>query len=212
MYLNRCLGGQMRRGHIGSIVRETSLVEYFTRRLHEAARRSVPPPGDDLIWYVGNMLERFSASDRLFAFEGGRLDLRPLALLYQDAVAVEGHHERCLLLQQLGDSALFLGAMFPRYFSHRGLQRDYLVGMGGSSYDFLGANARHNTHIFAELGQRFAQVLALIAEACSRTVHAEGEERDVLALYDRWLATRDPVVGAQLTAMGIELSGNDVVH
>lgn len=200
----------MRGGHIGSIVRETSLVEYFTRRLSEAASRTVPPPGDDLICYVGNMLERFSASDRLFAFEGGRLDLRPLALLYQDAVAVEGHHERCQLLQQLGDSALFLGAMFPRYFSHRGLHRDYLVGMGGSSYDFLGANARHNRHIFAELGQRFGQVLVLIAEACSRT--ARGAEQDVLALYDRWLATGEPAVGAQLAALGVKLPDNDVLH
>jgi hypothetical protein len=185
-------------------------MEYFTSRLSEAASRREPPPGDDLICYVGTMLERFSASDRLFAFEEGRLDLRPLALLYQDAVAVEGHHERCQLLQQLGDSALFLGAMFPRYFSHRGLHRDYLVGMGGSSYDFLGANARHNRHIFAELGQRFAQVLVLIAEACSRP--SGNEDQDVLALYERWLATGDAAVAAQLAALGVDLPGNDVLH
>ena len=65
------------------------------------------------------------------------MTLRPLALLYSDAIDANNARERCLMLQQLGDMALFLGALFPQRFTRHGILQDYFIGMGGSAYDYL---------------------------------------------------------------------------
>ena len=132
------------------------------------------------------------------------MTLRPLALLYSDAIEADNARERCLMLQHLGDMALFLGALFPQRFTRHGILQDYVVGMGGSAYDYLADNARTNRHIFAELATTFTRMLEMVANAGSRTQRLTTEE--VLALYRRWLSTRDPVIENQLRALGIDFA------
>ena len=187
-------------------ITETSLSIYFKDRLSEYARRFSPPPQEDTCWYIGSLLERFCRSEQLFAYDDGRMDLRPLALLYGDAMEASSERERCLVLQQLGDMALFLGALFPDRFSRRGIQQDYVIGMGGGAYDYLAGTARSHRHIFAELASTFTRMLDMVANACSRE-QALGAE-DIIALYERWLETGDPLVAGQLSALGIDLSGS----
>jgi len=191
-------------------ITETSLSSYFSKRLNQYARRFRPPPHEDTCWYLGSLLERFGRSEQLFAYQDERMMLRPLALLYADAVEATNDRERCLLLQQLGDMALFLGALFPERFTRRGLRQDYFVGMGGSAYDYLAGNARSNRHIFAELAQTFTRMLEMVANACSRRQRLSTE--GVLALYQRWLTSRDPVIASQLQALGIRLEENDTLQ
>ena len=188
-------------------VTETSLSGYFSRRLTRYARRFRSPPHEDTCWYLGNLLERFGRSEQLFAFEDGHMTLRPLALLYSDAIEADNSRERCLMLQQLGDMALFLGALFPERFTHRGILQDYFVGMGGAAYDYLADNSRTNRHVYAELANTFTRMLEMVANACSRKHRLSTEE--VLALYQRWLCNRDPLIESQLRALGIELSENE---
>ena len=188
-------------------ITETSLSSYFSRRLTRYARRFRPPPHEDTCWYLGSLLERFGRSEELFAYQDGSMTLRPLALLYSDAIEADNARERCLLLQQLGDLALFLGALFPERFTRHGILQDYCIGMGGSAYDYLADNARSNRHIFAEMANTFTRMLEMVANACSRRHQLSTEE--VLALYQRWLNTRDPVIETQLRALGIELAGNE---
>jgi hypothetical protein len=188
-------------------ITETSLSSYFSRRLTRYSRRFRPPPHEDTCWYLGSLLERFGRSEQLFAYQDGQMTLRPLALLYSDAIETDNAQERCLMLQQLGDMALFLGALFPQRFTRHGILQDYVVGMGGSAYDYLADNAKTNRHIFAELANTFTRMLEMVANACSRRHRLTTEE--VLVLYQRWLNTRDPVIENQLRALGIELTGSD---
>jgi len=188
-------------------VSETSLAHYFRQRLSDYAKRFRPSPHEDTCWYLGSVLDRFGRSERLFAYEDGRLTLRPLAQLYGDAIEARNEQERCLVLQQLGDMALFLGAVFPERYARHGIRRDYFIGMGGGAYDYLADNARRNRHIFAELAGAFSRMLEMVADACSRTRHSSAE--DVIALYQRWLTSRDPVAEKQLRALGIALSGSE---
>jgi len=185
-------------------VTETSLSGYFSRRLTRYARRFRSPPHEDTCWYLGNLLERFGRSEQLFSFEEGHMTLRPLALLYSDAIEADNPRERCLMLQQLGDMALFLGALFPERFTRRGILQDYFVGMGGAAYDYLADNSRTNRHVYAELANTFTRMLEMVANACSRKHRLSTEE--VLALYQRWLYNRDPLIENQLRVLGIELS------
>jgi len=183
---------------------ETSLSLYFRQRLSACAGRLQPAPHEDTCWYLGTLLERFSRSDHLFSYQEGRVGLRPLALLYGEALEAGNTRERCLILQQLGDMALFLGALFPGHFTRRGIYSDYIIGMGGGAYDYLAENARQNRHIFAELSRTFARMLQVVAEACARE-QALGVE-EVIALYRRWLDTGDPRLAGQLAAVGIDLT------
>ena len=190
-----------------SPITETSLSSYFSKRLTRYAERFRPPPHEDTCWYLGTLLERFGRSEELFSYQDGQMTLRPLALLYSDAIEADSTRERCLMLQQLGDMALFLGALYPERFSRHGILQDYFIGMGGSAYDYLADNARSNRHIFAELANTFTRMLEMVANACSRTQRLTTEE--VLNLYQRWLGTGDPVIENQLRALGIELAGTE---
>ena len=190
-------------------ITETSLSLYFKNRLTRFAKNLSPPPHEDTCWYIGSMLERFGRSEELFTYSEGRLDLRPLALLYFDARECSDRRERCLLLQQLGDMALFLGALFPERFRRRGIQQDYVAGMGGGAYDYLADNARHNRHIYAELSSAFNQMLAMVANACSRTHFSA---RDIIGLYRHWQATGDPSAISRLQSLGLAVSDGDNIH
>jgi hypothetical protein len=190
-------------------VAETSLSHYFRQRLAEAAERFDPAPQEDTCWYLGALLDRFGRSEQLFAWEDGRVTLRPLAQLYGDAVEADSERERCMLLQQLGDMALFVGALFPQRWARHGIRRDYFVGMGGAAYDYLSDNARRGRHIFAELATTFPRTLEMVAEVAAP---AEADDEDVLALYQRWLETRDPVAERRLRRQGIALSETDGPH
>jgi len=187
-------------------ITETSLSHYFSRRLTRYAERFQPPPHEDTCWYLGNLLDRLGHSEQLFTYEDGRMTLRPLALLYGDAVEARNERERCLLLQQLGDMALFLGALFPERWERQGIQQDYFVGMGGGAYDYLADNARSHRHIFSELARTFTRMLEMVANACSKDRKLGTEE--TLALYQRWLQTRDPLIASQLRTLGIEPEGS----
>jgi hypothetical protein len=54
------------------------------------------------------------------------------------------------------------------------------------------------------LANTFTRMLEMVANACSRSQRLGTEE--VLALYQRWMQTRDPVIEKQLQAIGIDVS------
>ena len=189
---------------------ETSLADYFRQRLAECAQRLKPPPHEDTRWYLGTLLVRFSQAEHLFGYANGQLDLQPLALVYGDALQAGSRHERCMLLQRLGDMALVLGALFPGHYAKRGIQRDYFIGMGGGAYDYLAEHARHHRHVYAELARTFSRMLELVANACSRT--EQPGTGDILALYQRWLRSRDPLAEKQLRALGIALGESERIQ
>ena len=187
-----------------------SLPDYFRTRLHRTARRMRLAAHDDTLWYLGEILDRFGRSDRLFEYHDGAIGLRPLALLYGDAVAADSERERCQLLQRLGDLALFLGAFFPDRYARRGIHRDYFVGMGGGAYDYLAGRAPRGRHVFGELTHQFGCMIELIAEAGSRRDRMSHDE--VLRLYQRWTETRSRALAGQLRALGIQLPDETGQH
>ncbi len=189
---------------------ERTLADYFRERLQELGADLNPTPQEDTLWYMGNMLARFGDSDQLFCYDEGDLGIRPLAMLYKDAQETSDHRERCLILRQLGDVALFVGALFPESYARRGILKDYFVGMGGGAYGYLSENARQNRHVFSELASTFTRMLELVARACSKETQFDAS--DVLHLYQRWRRNRDPRLEEQLRALGITVAEEDRVH
>ncbi len=189
---------------------ERTLADYFRERLQELGADLNPTPQEDTLWYMGNMLARFGDRDQLFCYDEGDLGIRPLAMLYKDAQETSDHRERCLILRQLGDVALFVGALFPESYARRGILKDYFVGMGGGAYGYLSENARQNRHVFSELASTFTRMLELVARACSKETQFDAS--DVLHLYQRWRRNRDPRLEEQLRALGITVAEEDRVH
>lgn len=189
---------------------ERNLGAFFRERLAECADALTPRPQEDTLWYVGSVLARLGDSRQLFSYDEGRMSLRPLALLYKDAHEAGVGQERCLILRQLGDQALFVGALFPERYARKGFRQDYFVGMGGGAYDYLADHAASHRHVFAELAARFAAFLELVADACARKVSANIE--DVLALYREWRKTGNQRLAHQLRALGIHLEGGQPLH
>lgn len=187
-----------------------TLENYFRERLMDCAAAIKPTPQDDTLWYMGSVLARFGASEQLFSYDQGEVTLRPLALLYKDAHEAPGERERCLILRQLGDLALFLGALFPERYARRGINKDYFIGMGGGAYDYLADNASHNRHVFSELAHMFTKLLELVARACAKQHHFDAA--DILGLYQRWRHNRDPRLASQLQALGIQVSASDLMQ
>lgn len=196
---------------VGRPAFEATLADYFRERLQEVSGElAPPPPQEDTLWYMGNMLARFGDSHELFVYHEGTVSIRPLALLYKDAHEADDHRQRCLILRQLGDLALFLGALFPENYARRGIRKDYFVGMGGGAYDYLSENAHQHRHIFSELAETFSRMLELIARVCSKETPFDAT--DILALYQRWRQTRDPLLADQLRALGVNVDGSDLLH
>lgn len=184
------------------------LAEYFRQQLKD---ESEAHPDEETRWYLGNLLERFSRNDALFSYDDGELGIRPLALLYGDAQQNPHERERCLLLRQLGDQALFLGALFPEHYARKGIRRDYFIGMGSGAYDYLAGHARELRPVFAELAGSFVQVLELVARICRR--YRQYDAAEIMALYQRWRQTGNPALAQQLAAIGIPLDDrSDPIH
>lgn len=182
------------------------LENYFRERLTELAQPLDPPLQDDTLWYVGTVLARFGTSDQLFHYDRGEVSIRPLALLYKDAHEAQTQWQKCLLFRQLGDLALFLGALFPEHYEKRGIGQDYLVGMGSGAYDYLADNTNNKRHLFSELAQAFTKLLDLIAQACLK--QTQFDACDILKSYQRWRATQDPRLAQQLQSLGIPIESD----
>jgi hypothetical protein len=189
---------------------DVSLSEYFREQLAMHAQELEPQPCEETCWYLGNLLVRFSRSENFFAFEDGRSTLRPLAMLYSDALDARNEYERCLLLQQLGDLSLFLGALYPRHYVRRGLRQDYLVGMGCGAYDYLADNARRGRHVFSELAGAFGEMLQLVANACR--AERESAKAGKLAVEERLLTARDARAGRLLALASSVPTAGDRIH
>jgi hypothetical protein len=180
---------------------EQQLADYFHQRLQSEVQRLERSPHPDTLWYVGSTLARLGASKQLFSYDEGRLGIRPLALLYQDALNTEFHQQRCNVLRQLGDLALFLGGVFPQSYARRGIEKDYFIGMGGSAYDYLAEHHQHYQNIFAELAATFAGIMELVAAVCSARQCYDAT--DILSLYQRWRDSKDPELADKLRELGI---------
>lgn len=179
---------------------ETHLADYFHQRLASAQSPQQPRAQDDVVWYLSRMLARFGLSRHLYSYEEGQWSLRPLALLYQDARCAGSHWERCAMLRKLGDTALFMGALFPESYQRRGLQADYFAGMGRNAYDYLGDNDQRNPGLFRRLAAGFGQLQQLVAQACEKEQLFDAT--DLLQVYQRWQATGNPLLARQLMRAG----------
>ncbi|MBL8608715.1 MAG: hypothetical protein JNL38_15420 [Myxococcales bacterium] len=138
---------------------------------------------------------------------------RPLTLLLDDALHEPNLGERFERLRTLGDGVLYTAGFFADHFEARGVDPNYVMGIGRTAYHTAGSLLRASStrdlsqaakdDLFGELSENFAAFVAVIAEVADATV-AMGVHgsKGLLKIYERWLKTQSSTLADALSSHG----------
>ncbi|MDX1594408.1 MAG: hypothetical protein R3298_09165 [Gammaproteobacteria bacterium] len=189
-------------------ITETTAVEYFQASVSEAMARQQVRADDDTTHYLVSLLTHFIHAENLYEETDEGPGLRPLALLYAEAVASRNAAERQAALRRLGDVALFIAGFFADSLERKAVDVDYYIAMGGGAYGFLAEDldgtlrGRALSPVYRELAAKFTPFVDVLGEV-SETMHTR-EQRTLLRLYELWLRTGSPRLARRLREHGIQ--------
>lgn len=193
-----------------TVIARASLREYFQGSVDEALNNQGVEAAVETIYYVVNVLTMFQRADRLYDATDQGLTLRPLALLYADAVQGRNPDDRVRSLQRLGDIALFISGVFSESLNRKAIDVDYYIAMGSSAYANLSEAVRGGVkgqafgEIFEELARKFTAFVDVLSEVNENT--SLSSNADVMRLYELWLRTGSKRAARRLRDLGIEPS------
>jgi hypothetical protein len=155
------------------LIQATELNGYFHDAVQDAAEQTRLVADAATLHYLASLLCVYSRSEKVFDYADDRLQLRPLALLYGEALEARNPSERSLWLQRLGDLALFVGGLFAGRMHRHFQDLDYCVAMGGSAYGYLSETAERREQgaqalVFGELSGNFGAFVSLVAVVTGR--------------------------------------------
>jgi hypothetical protein len=148
---------------------------------------------------------------------------RPLTLLLDEALHTPSTSERFQRLRTLGDGVLYTTGFFGEHFEARGVDQQYVVGIGVTAYNaastLLGPAAGDSTRppsterksdrsigtidVFGELAENFDQWVRVLTEVADCTIgRPTGDSRGLLKTYERWLKTGSTRLAEELTQHG----------
>jgi hypothetical protein len=189
-----------------SLIPATSLKSFFHGALQEAAQTQRVSADDAVIAYLTQLLTDYARSERLYDRTDHGVVRRPLFDLYRLAAEAGSTQERRLLLQRLGDLALFVSAVLPDSLQRSLVDVDYYISMGSSAYGFLsdapagGIRVDALRGVFGELSARFVEFVDLLAET------AGGHQRshpDLWRLHELWCKTGSRRLHRMLLDLGL---------
>ncbi|MFT5133498.1 MAG: hypothetical protein ACI9SC_001970 [Gammaproteobacteria bacterium] len=182
--------------------------DFFQEALQEAISKHQLATCHETTLYLSNLLTVFVQAEQLFELTEEGVMLKPLAVMYADAISASTLNERDAALRRLGDVALFISGLFPQSLGRSLVDVDYYINMGGSAYGFLADSSRVSrstkvfSTIFHELSDRFAEFVDVLAEVGDRTNLSN--DRDVLRLYEIWLCSGSKNAENKLQKLGIQ--------
>jgi hypothetical protein len=149
--------------------------------------------------YLVDLLTSFSVSARIQTL------FEPLVTQLAKARNASGP-ERANRMRELGDVSLFVCGFFPDSFERRGLDRGYVVAMGGHAYLVVGEATRRlgdasDGHVFVELAERFHELARVLDEVRERTSLCT--DAAVLRLYERFRESGSPTLLRRLHRRGV---------
>ena len=196
------------------VITSTSVGDFFHRALNSALSNQHIDATPHTVHYIVHLLTDFSRSDRLYEKTEHGYGLKPLALLYADAVYSTDAGERRYALRRLGDVALFISGLFSHSLSRKMVDVDYYVAMGGGAYAELSSPGTHGLQatslspIFEELSHKFTDFVDALAEVGADANF--NNDSDLLRSYENWLRTGSKRAAQHLRREGIEPSGSNI--
>lgn len=175
----------------------TSTNDFFMQVVHDALRKHDVRLHDATCSYLVNLLTDQTAA---------RVDDEPLALKLAHAEQA-APIERVRLLQETGDTALYVSGFFAESLSRRLLSVEYYVELGGTAYRRLVAAGRLVSElvrgVFDELAGQFPRLVTVLAEARS-DLHIHTSTNG-LRLYEQWRAAPSEHLAQRLRGAGFLL-------
>jgi len=190
------------------LITNTSIKEYFHESVNQAINNQHIEVSAETVYYLVNLLTVYSRSDRLFDRTENGIDIKPLALIYADAVNEPNTLERARLLQRLGDTALFIAGIFTDSLNRKVVDVDYYIAMGGNAYSTVSETLRgayHNESVkllFDELTKKFTEFVDVLNEVSEKSNLSTNS--DILRLYEIWIRTGSKRAAGQLRRLGIQ--------
>ena len=190
-----------------NLIVDVNVSEYFHKCVAMAAVNQSMDTTEDTLYYVVNLLTRFSNSNMLFQEENEGPRETPLAKLYARALEVTSEFERRQAMQRLGDVALFVSGLFSDSLQNRMVDVDYYIGMGGAAYGYLSESFRGREHqvsyseVFSELAAKFNAFVDILAEVSEQS--ALNSNASLLRIYELWLKTGSKRAEKKLRENGI---------
>lgn len=191
----------------GDLSRAENLFDFFHAHVDAAVQDQRASVSEEGVFYLTNLLVQKGHTDGEDAAET-LVELRLRAQTTDRACAIESYRE-------LGDRALYLSGFF-RQSLHRGLMgMEYYLHMGAAAYDRLSrlldfgrpSQEGHKdlSGIYLELAEHFEVCSDVLSEVKQdvRAEQASPNDRDVLRLYEIWLATGSPSVARRLRSLGV---------
>ncbi|OGQ44818.1 MAG: hypothetical protein A3H42_04150 [Deltaproteobacteria bacterium RIFCSPLOWO2_02_FULL_46_8] len=186
------------------LLEQVPLIDFFRKRVQTALTNHKVQTSDILEFYLVNLLQEFRKTEKLFQVQGSKMTEKPLALILADAVEGDAS-TRIRSLKQLGDVSLYTAGFFAESISRRTITIGYYIRMGGGAYQSL-AQLLSNQKTFAELYAELSKLFPNLVSVLSEVAHAThwNTDRDLLKLYERWLATGDQNIENLLNQAGIQ--------
>ena len=190
------------------LITNTSIKEFFHDSVNQAISNQHIEVSAETVFYLVNLLTVYSRSEHLFDKTENGIDLKPLALIYADAVNQSNTLERARLLQRLGDTALFIAGVFTDSLNRKVVDVDYYIAMGGNAYSTVSETLRgaYNNgsvkSLFDELTEKFTEFVDVLNEVSDNANLSTNS--DILRLYEIWIRTGSKRAAGQLRRLGIE--------
>lgn len=189
------------------IVADGNLFGFFYDKVQAASEEQGSDLEEHTEFYLVNLLVDFLRTRKLVQSGGQRVDRRPFGTRLMEAM-IGDPRVRAAELKHLADSTLYLLGFFGESLEHRSsVDRGYYAGLGTSAYRHLAvltAGGFSNDSVFSSLGDRFDECVGVLEGV--RGGRAASSDSELLALYERWLATGDKRVARRLEAMGMLLA------
>jgi hypothetical protein len=160
-------------------------VEYFRSEVTRASSTLKVALGDDLEFYVVNLLVEFIDPSKISEAIGEQTVLdTPLVAMLQKASEVARPEQKAKIFKSLGDTSLYVAGFFQDFFNRKTFDISYYITMGSSAYDNVSTLMDRRGAIYSELSGNFSKLVDVMAEVAS--VSTKESNQNILAIYDRW--------------------------
>lgn len=201
------------------LVTAANMREYFREALRGARNKTGVALSEHAEVYLVGLLDEFARAEKVFAGteRGERPAMATLLSRAQDATPGEAVR----IYKHMGDSSLYLTGFFAESVEREVVSRDYYVQMGGGAYgsvaSLMRTTAATSSALFAELSDRFEELVALLAEVSLLGHEPDPQHPNVVELLDAYRRTGRAEILEKLEQAGVVLrpgmkDDSEVIH
>lgn len=183
----------------------TDVQEFFSTELKTLMEKHQVSAREASLNYLAGLLSRNLESKNFFAIgPDGKPEESLLTELYGKYHQVDGE-EKKQVLQRMGDMCLLMSGFFSERLQRKALDIGYYFGMGGTAYAQLSTLqvSTEPRQMYSELAEKFKPYSNVLGEMSERS--GLQTNKDVLRLYERWVATGSNRLRNILNEQGIQI-------